>query len=183
LLGGSTGLRAAAWASARASALPGLLPSLVAAPSGWSEWIAPGSLEAVTSGKVGAHGIQKGRAPQVTGGIPMHAQNDNPIPSSTTTWWRWGTPPRSGMRRIIAHGSTATSMPSRAYALPLVSSWSASAPLRSSGVPFQRRLSGSRRCSWWRRWQASRSPPGSWLSLVPHLPEPEPALLALVWRC
>jgi hypothetical protein len=32
----------------------------------------------------------------------MHAQNDNPTPSSTTTWWRWGTPPRSGMRRLIA---------------------------------------------------------------------------------
>ena len=32
----------------------------------------------------------------------MHAQNDNPTPSSTKTWWRWGTPPRSGMRRLIA---------------------------------------------------------------------------------
>jgi len=32
----------------------------------------------------------------------MHAQNDNPTPSSTTTRWRWGTPPRSGMRRLIA---------------------------------------------------------------------------------
>ena len=32
----------------------------------------------------------------------MNAQNDNPTPSSTTTWWRWGTPPRSGMQRIIA---------------------------------------------------------------------------------
>jgi hypothetical protein len=32
----------------------------------------------------------------------MSAQKDNPTPSSTTTWWRWGTPPRSGMRRLIA---------------------------------------------------------------------------------
>jgi hypothetical protein len=32
----------------------------------------------------------------------MSAQNDNPTHSSTTTWWRWGTPPRSGMRRLIA---------------------------------------------------------------------------------
>ncbi len=32
----------------------------------------------------------------------MHAQNDNATPSSTATWWRWGTPPRSGMRRLIA---------------------------------------------------------------------------------
>jgi hypothetical protein len=32
----------------------------------------------------------------------MHAPNDNPAPSSTTAWWRWGTPPRSGMRRLIA---------------------------------------------------------------------------------
>ena len=32
----------------------------------------------------------------------MNAQTDNPAPSSTTTWWRWGTPPRSGMRRLIA---------------------------------------------------------------------------------
>jgi hypothetical protein len=32
----------------------------------------------------------------------MHEPNDNTTPSSTTTWWRWGTPPRSGMRRIIA---------------------------------------------------------------------------------
>jgi hypothetical protein len=32
----------------------------------------------------------------------MNAQNDNTTPSSTTTWWRWGTPPRSGMQRIIA---------------------------------------------------------------------------------
>ena len=32
----------------------------------------------------------------------MDAQNDNTTPSSTTTWWRWGTPPRSGMQRIIA---------------------------------------------------------------------------------
>ena len=32
----------------------------------------------------------------------MHAQNDNPTPSSTTTTWHWGTPPRSGMRRLIA---------------------------------------------------------------------------------
>jgi hypothetical protein len=32
----------------------------------------------------------------------MNAQNDNPARSSTTTWWRWGTPPRSGMQRIIA---------------------------------------------------------------------------------
>ena len=31
----------------------------------------------------------------------MNAQNDNTTPSSTTTWWRWGTPPRSGMQRII----------------------------------------------------------------------------------
>jgi hypothetical protein len=29
----------------------------------------------------------------------MNAQNDNPTPSSTTT--RWGTPPRSGMQRLI----------------------------------------------------------------------------------
>ena len=32
----------------------------------------------------------------------MNPQNDNTTPSSTTTWWRWGTPPRSGMQRIIA---------------------------------------------------------------------------------
>ena len=32
----------------------------------------------------------------------MNAQNDNTTPSSTTTWWRWGTPPRSGMQRMIA---------------------------------------------------------------------------------
>jgi hypothetical protein len=32
----------------------------------------------------------------------MHEPNDNTTPSSTTTWWRWGTPPRSGMQRIIA---------------------------------------------------------------------------------
>jgi hypothetical protein len=32
----------------------------------------------------------------------MNAQNDNTAPSSTTTRWRWGTPPRSGMQRIIA---------------------------------------------------------------------------------
>jgi hypothetical protein len=32
----------------------------------------------------------------------MHAPNDNPTPRSTTTWWRWGTPPRPGMRRLIA---------------------------------------------------------------------------------
>src|SRR5580704_895691 len=39
---------------------------------------------------------------QPTGGTRMNAQNDNPTSSSTTTWWRWGTPPRSGMRRLIA---------------------------------------------------------------------------------
>ena len=32
----------------------------------------------------------------------MNAQNDYTAHSSTTTWWRWGTPPRSGMRRLIA---------------------------------------------------------------------------------
>jgi hypothetical protein len=32
----------------------------------------------------------------------MYAQNGGPTPSSTTTWWRWGSPPRSGMRRLIA---------------------------------------------------------------------------------
>ena len=32
----------------------------------------------------------------------MNAQNGNTAPSSTTTWWRWGTPARSGMQRIIA---------------------------------------------------------------------------------
>ena len=32
----------------------------------------------------------------------MNAQNDNPTPRSIMTWWRWGTPPRSGMQRIIA---------------------------------------------------------------------------------
>jgi hypothetical protein len=32
----------------------------------------------------------------------MNAQTDYTAPSSTTTWWRWGTPPRSGMRRLIA---------------------------------------------------------------------------------
>jgi hypothetical protein len=32
----------------------------------------------------------------------MNAQNDNTPPGSTTTWWRWGTPPRSGMQRMIA---------------------------------------------------------------------------------
>jgi hypothetical protein len=32
----------------------------------------------------------------------VHAHNDSTAPSSTTTWWRWGTPPRSGMRRLIA---------------------------------------------------------------------------------
>jgi len=32
----------------------------------------------------------------------MNPQDDNPTPSSATTWWRWGTPPRSGMQRIIA---------------------------------------------------------------------------------
>ena len=32
----------------------------------------------------------------------MHAQNDYAAPSPTTTWWRWGTPARSGMRRLIA---------------------------------------------------------------------------------
>ena len=32
----------------------------------------------------------------------MYAQTYNPTPSSTTAWWRWGTPPRSGMRRLIA---------------------------------------------------------------------------------
>jgi hypothetical protein len=33
----------------------------------------------------------------------MNAQNDSTPPSSTPTWWRrWGTPPRSGMQRIIA---------------------------------------------------------------------------------
>jgi hypothetical protein len=32
----------------------------------------------------------------------MPEPNDNTTPSSTTTWWHWGTPPRSGMQRIIA---------------------------------------------------------------------------------
>jgi hypothetical protein len=32
----------------------------------------------------------------------MNAQTDYTARSSTTTWWRWGTPPRSGMRRLIA---------------------------------------------------------------------------------
>lgn len=32
----------------------------------------------------------------------MNAQSDYTAPSSTTAWWRWGTPPRSGMRRLIA---------------------------------------------------------------------------------
>jgi hypothetical protein len=32
----------------------------------------------------------------------MHAQTDYAAPSPTTTRWRWGTPPRSGMRRLIA---------------------------------------------------------------------------------
>ena len=32
----------------------------------------------------------------------MNAHNDNTAPGSTTTWWRWGTPPRSGMQRLIA---------------------------------------------------------------------------------
>src|SRR5580693_6277443 len=80
------------------------------------------------------------------------------------------------------HGSTATSARSHASALPPVSSWSALAPLPSLGVPSQRRLSGSRRCSWRRGRRASRGQPGTWLSLAPSLPEPEPALLALVWR-
>ena len=32
----------------------------------------------------------------------MNAQNDNTAPRSSTTWWRWGTPPRSGLERMIA---------------------------------------------------------------------------------
>jgi hypothetical protein len=32
----------------------------------------------------------------------MNALKDNTTPSPTTTWWRWGTPARSGMRRLIA---------------------------------------------------------------------------------
>ena len=32
----------------------------------------------------------------------MHAQTDYAAPSPTVTRWRWGTPPRSGMRRLIA---------------------------------------------------------------------------------
>jgi hypothetical protein len=32
----------------------------------------------------------------------VHAHNDYAAPGSTTAWWRWGTPPRSGMRRLIA---------------------------------------------------------------------------------
>jgi hypothetical protein len=32
----------------------------------------------------------------------MHAPHDNSAPSSTAAWWRWGTPPRSGMQRLIA---------------------------------------------------------------------------------
>jgi hypothetical protein len=31
----------------------------------------------------------------------MNARNDNATPGSTTSWWRWGTPPRSGMRRVV----------------------------------------------------------------------------------
>jgi hypothetical protein len=31
----------------------------------------------------------------------MHAQTDNPAPSPPTTQRSWGTPPRSGMRRLI----------------------------------------------------------------------------------
>ena len=80
------------------------------------------------------------------------------------------------------HGSTATSVARRACALPLAPSWSALAPLRSLGVPSQRRRPGGRCCSWRRQRRNSCSPPGSWLSPVPHLPKPEPALLALVWR-
>jgi hypothetical protein len=32
----------------------------------------------------------------------MNAHSDYTAPRSTTTWWHWGTPPRSGMRRLIA---------------------------------------------------------------------------------
>ena len=32
----------------------------------------------------------------------MRAPNDYSAPSSTTAWWRWGTPPRSGLQRLIA---------------------------------------------------------------------------------
>lgn len=32
----------------------------------------------------------------------MKAQNDNAAASSATTRWSWGTPPRSGMQRIIS---------------------------------------------------------------------------------
>ena len=32
----------------------------------------------------------------------MREPNKDTTPSATTTWWRWGTPPRSGMQRIIA---------------------------------------------------------------------------------
>jgi hypothetical protein len=32
----------------------------------------------------------------------MGAQNDYTTPGSTTAWWHWGTPPRSGMRRLIS---------------------------------------------------------------------------------
>jgi len=98
----------------------------------------------------------------------MNAQDDNTAPS------------RTGMRRIIPRLSSVTCMPWRGCALALVPFWSASASLRSWEVPSQRRLSGGQRSGWcWPR-RSSRSATGTWLSSAPHLPEPEPAPLALV---
>jgi hypothetical protein len=37
--------------------------------------------------------------PQLTGSVPMNAQNDNTAPRGPREWW--ASPPRSGMRRII----------------------------------------------------------------------------------
>src|ERR1039457_2218083 len=105
-----------------------------------------------------------------------------PLPAQPRPRGAGGRPRDPACNAQSRHGSTATSVAGQACALPLVSSWPALAPLRSLGVPFHRRLPGGRCCSWRRRRRrASSSPPGSGLSLVPHLPEPEPALLALVW--
>jgi len=112
----------------------------------------------------------------------MNAQNDNTAPSSTTTWWRWGTPPRSGMQRIIAPweyrhlrawAGARTAIGIVLAGLGVVTLFGGSFSPKAAGFAalFLAAAAAQLLFAAW-----------SGLSLVPHLPEPEPALLALVWR-
>ena len=110
----------------------------------------------------------------------MHAPNDNTAPKGQRGWW--SSPPRSGMQRIIAPWEYRHL---RGFARVRIA-----AGIVLAGLGAVTLVGGSftKAAVWsWdsvpgvRRQQASRGPPGRWLSLVPHLPGAEPARLALAW--